>query len=452
MAIGKTLSNAAASILYTDRRDFYLSPRQTKELWTDATPFTTIISNRAMESVPDPDYKMFEHRSGWVRQSFQSTGTGTWTTSGAAVPGETLGSDASLVVDNPVGLTSTAAGDASLIGLECEVWDSTLTTYRGVVVVTDFSSGVKLKALGNPRSATNVMANIADNDYFVVIGSAFSEGSTSPDAYSDDIVVVYNSSQIFRTPVEVTGTLYHQTKLRGYSDELARLRKEKNFEHKMQKERAFLFGVRIGGTGSKDLANDNATNLDSFAGEAAATPRRSTMGIVPALYRYGASSGDSQNLFTIASATYKYSNFVDDMEKVFQYQPMGGAEKVALCGAGALSYWSKVDATSGFVKNSGFSVTIDSRERSSLGFNFRRLETPHGNLLLVAAPALRGKEYKNSMLIITPENLALKQYRPMKYSTNIKTENGYDGVKDEYFSDEGVAIQLIESHSLFTIV
>jgi hypothetical protein len=41
-----------------------------------------------------------------------------------------------------------------------------------------------------------------------------------------------------------------------------------------------------------------------------------------------------------------------------------------------------------------------------------------------------------------------KRYRPHKFATNIKTDDGYDGQKDEFFSDEGVGIQMIEKHSL----
>ena len=52
-ALGKT------GVLFTDRRDFYISPQVTKELWTSVTPFTTIISNRNMDTgLKDPEYKM----------------------------------------------------------------------------------------------------------------------------------------------------------------------------------------------------------------------------------------------------------------------------------------------------------------------------------------------------------------------------------------------------------
>jgi len=55
------------------------------------------------------------------------------------------------------------------------------------------------------------------------------------------------------------------------------------------------------------------------------------------------------------------------------------------------------------------------------------------------------------MLVVDDANLFHAQYRSPMFQANIKTENAYDGVKDQYFSDEGVGISLIESHSLFKI-
>ena len=37
------------------------------------------------------------------------------------------------------------------------------------------------------------------------------------------------------------------------------------------------------------------------------------------------------------------------------------------------------------------------------------------------------------------------------YQTNIKTDNAFDGVKDQYMSDEGIGITQINSHSLMKI-
>jgi hypothetical protein len=441
-------SLSSLGILYTDRRDFYISPNQVKELWTDVTPFTTILANKEIRNVQDVDYKMFEHRSGWIRQEFAlNDATPPTFTTGAA--GETCLEN--LTIDGIHGLSS--AVDNSYRNLVCEVWNSAKATYKGLVCITDVSSGkLVVKSLGNPRVSTNLLSALADNDIFQVVGTAFGEGTYAPEGFSDELEVVYNSPQIFKTSIEITGTLYAAA-LRGYSSELERLRIEKNKEHKIQKEFALLRGVRVGGTGMSSLAGTDVS-ADSHQTNGITDKDgkviRSTMGIVPTIYRYGATSGDQQNIFTISAASYSYTNFVDDMEKVFQYLPESG-EMTALCGAGALSYWSKVDATNGFVKKSGFAVQMDAgTQRDTLGFNFRRVVTPHGNLKLVYAPGLRDT-YRNTMLVIDQENLFLTQYRAPKFMANIKTDDAYDGIKDMLFSDEGLGMTLIERHKLFNI-
>ena len=105
---------------------------------------------------------------------------------------------------------------------------------------------------------------------------------------------------------------------------------------------------------------------------------------------------------------------------------------------------------SGLSGNSGWSVNLGDMKRDSLGFNYRVLETPHGMLQLIPTPALRN-DYNKYMVAVSDENLFHAQYRPAMYQANIKTDNAFDGVKDQYMSDEGLGIQLIESHSLFKI-
>ena len=292
---------------------------------------------------------------------------------------------------------------------------------------------------------------LANNDVCSVIGNAQGEGQTSPEAWADELEMVWNSTQIFKTPLEITGTLL-QASLRGESSELARLRNIKNQEHKMQKEKAFLFGTRLGGT---NLDQGADTFADGGRTDADGKKVRSTYGIISAIEDYGASSGDDQNIFTIDndgadSDDYTYGNFVDDMEKVFQYVPETGVKR-AFCGAGALGYWSKLSGTGGLAGNSSWTVNLGDMKRDTLGFNYRALETPHGMLQLIPTPALRG-QYNKHMLVVDDANLFHAQYRSPMFQANIKTENAYDGVKDQYFSDEGVGISLIESHSLFKIV
>ena len=434
MATRKNLSAGGASgVLYTDRRDFYIDPQVTKELWTDVSPFTTVISNKETRQTNDPVFKMFEHRNPWVKQLFLNNGD----TDNLDSDNTTL---TTVTVDGASNLSATA--DDSWVGLQCEVWTDGYGSKKAVVVVQSVDSGTQIKVVTQWTSTGSDIA-LVDNDIFLVVGSAHGEGSSAPEAWADELQVVWNSTQIFKTPLQVTGTLL-QASLRGESSELARLRLQKSQEHKMQKEKAFLFGSRVGGTN----LGGSGTFADGGVVDANGNLVRTTYGMVKAIEDFGASSGDDQSVFTVDSS-YAYSNFVDDMEKVFQYVPETGVKR-AFCGAGALGYWSKLAGTSGMAGNSGWTVSLSDMKRDSLGFNYRILETPHGILQLIPTPALRGP-YNKYMLIVDDSNMFHAQYRSQMYQTNIKTDNAFDGVKDQYFSDEGLGISLIESHNLFKI-
>ena len=442
-ATEKQLMQGASGVLYTDRRNFYVDPQVTKELWTDVAPFTTLISNQEMRKVPDPVFKMFEHRNPWVKQSFKA---------GASSATSIADNDTAVAIDTITEIKGLPDCDDSWIGLVAECWNADEDTKLGVVVVkavTD-ASHVTVVSLSGAFSPTTTSV-------YHVIGNARGEGSESPEAWSDELQVVYNSTQIFKTPLQVTGTL-EAAVLRGESSELARLRRTKAQEHKMQKEKAFLFGSRVGGTGLQEASyaagNNDTNNDETFADggrvDAAGNLIRSTYGIISALDKYGESTSthDAQNVFTVDSS-YGYSNFVDDMEKVFQYVPETGMKR-AFVGAGALGYWSKMAGASGMAGNSGWTVNMGDMKRDSLGFNYRVLETPHGMLQLIPTPALRGP-YNKYMAVVSDENLFHAVYRDSVYQTNIKQDNAFDGVKDQYMSDECVGIQLIESHHLFKI-
>lgn len=426
----------SSSVLFTDRRQFYIKPEQFAELWPAVTPFTTFVmaATQSLSGLQDPIFKMFEHRSPWQKQEFQSNGDT------SNVPNSD--STADVTMDGQVGLPSNSSGDSSYIGLECEVWNEAKTTRKGVVIITAVSANTV-----TVKNLTTTAFDLADNDYFVVIGNARGEGTSSPEAWSDELKVVYNSTQIFRTPVEITGTLF-QAALRGASNELARLRAQKAAEHKMQMERAFMFGSSVLGTGLGD-SRDGTTNEtfgDTYRTDANSKALRTTMGIITAIEKYGSSTAtaEHQNIFDF-SAGLTWDQFVDATEKIFQYLPNSGV-RIAFCGPGAMSYWSKIDNAASKLKT-GFNIQLSDMKVDKLGYNFKQLETPFGLVNLVYTPALK-RERTNYMVLPSVDNIFHATYRSSAYRTNIKTDNAYDGVKDEYFSDEGIGMSLIESHSL----
>ena len=423
-----------SGVLYTDRRDFYIKPNVVKELWTDVTPFTTVIANQnTITGMSDPTFKMFEHRNPWVNQTI---------TCGTAEANVAVSAESGFLAYSA---SSNVGGEgAHWEGLEVDIATSGAVLGQGVISVwtadanddgTANDARIKIKVL-NSYDAGGI--DFADGSVLTVIGNAHGEGTGAPEAWSDDLSVVYNSTQIFKTPLEITGTLL-EASLRGESKELARLRTMKSQEHKIQKERAFLFGANPKGI------SDGFSDIEALS-DKNGKALRSTMGIVSALKKYGTSTDvDAQNVFA-SSEIDTYGEFVDAMEKIFQYVPTAGVKK-AFVGPGALGYFSKQGGNAGsFAGDSGWTVNLGDMKRDSLGFNYRMLETPHGMLQLIPTPALR-YNYNKHMLIVDEENLFHAQYRAPKFEASIQA-NDYDGVKDQYMSDEGIGISLLESHSL----
>ena len=56
-----TKNLSGSGVLFTDRRDFYISPQVVKELWTDVTPFTTIVANQEQRTPPIVTGKQKQH-------------------------------------------------------------------------------------------------------------------------------------------------------------------------------------------------------------------------------------------------------------------------------------------------------------------------------------------------------------------------------------------------------
>jgi len=423
--------------LYTDRRDFYLKPKQFAELFTNVSPFTTFLMKANFRTgLADPVFKLFEHKAPWERQYMVTSSTTTFTAAATGAGTEVGDVTFTAAYGLPHTSTSTPAISSALDNTLWEVWDSAGETLRGNAILTDATAAGTAKF----KNLTETAFTLVSGDKFVMIGNAQDEGITAPEAWHDELKVVWNQCQIHRTAVEITGTLA-QASLRGANKELARLRASKMAEHKIGIEKALLYGASPLGTNLSEA--DTFTDLDKLTGVNDKTTR-TTVGLLRALELYGATTGDYKSVFSVGAAT-TYGDLVDILETVFQYVPMSGV-KDTFCGAGALGWWSK----RAMEKNSGFVINQDSADRNIAGQKVRTLITPHGDLNLILTHSLK-YEHKNQMLMADPTNLEYVQYRPSKFSTNIKTDDGYDGIKDEYFSDSGIGITNIKAHQLIKI-
>ena len=438
-AVRNLYTGTTTGNLYVDRRQFYLTPAQFSELFANVAPFLTFTMNANFRTgLQDPVFKLFQHKAPWERQ-YMTTTTAlaiAATSSGTSTESSALTFDAAYGV--PYSSTSTPAISEALANTIWEVWDSAGTTLRGVVMLTEDSTATTAKFKNLGKTAINTQSG----DLFVLISNGQGEGANAPEAWSSELETVWNQAQIFRTPIEITGTLA-QASLRGANKELARLRADKMMEHKIHMEKAFLFGASPLGTNLGSSA-DTFSDLDKLTGLDDKVARTTT-GIVRAIQLYGASTGQYRSNITISSGAASYDDLVDEMEIVFQYVPVSGV-KTAFTGSGALGFWSK----RAMEKNSGWVINQDSANINFAGQKVRTLVTPHGDIDLNLTHSFK-YEHANQMLIVDPRNLEYVQYRPSSFNTNIKTDDGYDGIKDEYFSDAGLGITNIKAHQLITI-
>jgi hypothetical protein len=453
-----SLTGASSGILYTDRRDFYLNPMQVAELYPSATPFYTFTSKLRTETSPnDPQFKCFEHRSRWKDMDFYIRSAIDWNSGGtyaqaaatisiATASGGSTGvpfiqkgdvieikaqSDSTRNLASTSGATGQAVSKNQVVA-RAVVATVTTSTYVGVTVVTLYN----LSADGS--DSWDVVAN----DVCRVITHADPEGADSLDGWMDDLESVVGQCQIIKTPLKLTGTLAN-AKLRGYDNERARIRAEKQKEHLVKLNGAFMRGYMGGSSLSSratmptNITDPNATH-ESYGNE-----WRFTWGIIPLIDAYGTT--DYQK-FSRNWANYSVDDFIDDMRIRYGYFN-GDMNEMAFCGPKVVAEFAKT-GTGSFFERSGGSVALSEFRNTTYNFRVRTLTHPFGTLNLVLDPAMADAPYDNYMVIVDPENIGRVVYRAPEFQAGIQDPD-LDGFKDQYFSDEGLKVTLIEKFGLF---
>lgn len=447
---GKILFQGGVSnVLFTDRREFY-PEQEVFEYWKEQTQFLTWLNMLDRQSVPDPLFKMFQDSPTYVNQYFY--------VNGSAVTIAANGTESSAIaIDNITGLgTSSTAVTEALVGLVFEVWNSTSTTKKGQVFVSAKSSGTEV--LCKTVKATAVTT--ADNDIFRCIGSVRGERSVAGESYFNELTTIWNSTHYFSLPIEITGKLYKETKLKGYSNELARLREKKIKEAKYQVQNAFL---KMSSTVGTNLTSDGTQGSSDTFSEASlrtitdsasnSSDVRTTYGFITILEDYGTTwygSGTLSaltNTFQLAASALDYNKMTDITQVIFDKRESDVIP--GFCGYSALGAINKavVDGAK-FGFNGQFKMG-DSGVNTA-GFNFRNLETPFGIIQLVPMKAL-DNEYKGHILLPNDKMVGIREYEPWEYKTNIKTDNDYNGVKDVINYDAGFWLAQLPTHHMIVL-
>jgi hypothetical protein len=431
----------ASNVLFTDRRDFY-PEAEVYEYWKNTTQFLTWISMIERKQTPDTLFKIFEDSPTFQNQYFYNN-SATVTADNAATQ------SSAIAVDNITNLTQAGTVDASMVGLLCEVWDSTGTTKKGQCYISAVGSGtVYIKTTKALAIAT------VDNDIFRVIGTVRGELSVAGESYFNELTVAWNSTHFLSLPVEITGKLYRETKLRGFANELGRLREKKFKEMKMQVQNGFLksssfVGTNLGGSDTFSEASlgtitDSASNTSSV---------RTTYGYIPILEDYGItwSGGGAMNantnIFKIPIASLDFPVFCD-MSKII-HDKREQSVIPGFCGYGFVGEIAKALADKKF----GFlgKVELENQKVNSLGWDVRNLFTPFGTIQLIMTKAF-ANEYEYTCVLPNEQAIGIREYEPWQYLTNIKTDNNYTGVKDVINYDAGLQMNLLKTHHMIQFI
>ena len=269
-------------------------------------------------------------------------------------------------------------------------------------------TGVSTNTLTVVRAfGSTAAAAMTDNDYLVVLGNAFGEGTTSPDPNMLIESSDYNFTQIFKKSVSVTGTA--QASQFYVGPELKKRREQALRDTKRQGEYQALFGERY-----QDASTTN--------------PIRTTAGLNAKITtnRFAIAGTLSQDYFaqTVLPAAGRY----------------GSSKKVIYCGVNMLKCFTDwgLDRLQTFTSD------------TMLGFKAREYINPFLDLMIVRHKMLEGP-YAGWAFIVDPENFYRAELpgRSLTLQTDIQ-ENDRDGKKDQWFGEWGYDIPLEKSHAVLT--
>jgi hypothetical protein len=429
-----------------DQRRLYDFGDRVAELAPEESPFFVYLNKMSKKPTDDSLFRFLENRSkiDWTTRTFELA---------AHVNGEsavTAGAQYAFSVD-----TSETGSAADVNWLQkgmvfaVQTLDAAVgTSYATVRIdsaVTDTGSANTFtgRIISLPSSDFSTGYNVlSNNDKCQVIGTSFEEGSGSPDVWSKSLDDDYGYTQIFKTAAEMTNTAI-ATKYRGYANEWQRIWNLKLREHKVDIERAMLFGQRN--------RTDGIQYTEGIVGHVVANSAP-TSGDGDLSY----SPGTAYNR-TLAQAEFTYDRLLTDFEVIFDPARGGSSAKLALAGLPVMSAFNKF-GTGGLLKeqydDAAYQrLNLDGYVQGSYGHKILSVNTIHGDLNLVKEPLFR--QFSSAyMMIVDMQQVA---YRPLvgnglNRDTHIITnvqQADEDLRKDMIITEAGLEITLPETHCLY---
>ena len=420
-------TNTALSLTKGSRRLYDFGDR-VAELSPDESPFFVYLSKVGKVPTTDSQFRFLENRSkiSWTDRSFVIS-TDLAAVSAGAIVTATLSAAQSWLVKGMV------------IAVQSDTGNSGAPNHATArIEAVNSSTSIDIKWLTNPGSDADAGADAKAQ----VIGSSFAEGSGAPDVFSQELDHDYGYTQIFKTACEMSNTA-RATVYRGYADEWQRIWNMKLREHKVDIERAMLFGQRASVGGIQ--------YTEGIAGHIMANGQSQTKEDAEQLeYTEG-----QAYLKTVAAGSLTYDVLLKDLEVVFDPARGGSQSKLALTSLPVMSLFNKLGDGVGFVGDTMSSKVPYQFDRSqgSFGHKITKIETIHGDISMVREPLFRGLAAEFMCLV----DLDHVSYRPLvgngvnrdtSIETNVQAPDE-DLRKDMILTEAGLEVSLPETHALF---
>ena len=428
-----------------DQRKLYDFSDKVAELMPEESPFFVYLNKVAKNPVDDPVFRFLENRTvtNWTSRNFSLAAA---VNGGSAV---SAGSSYDVTVDDGSGSAISFLTKGMVIAVNTvdstAGWAQVLLRVESAPTIGSSSTAFSGSVIDVSNSNVSGYNVLADNDACQIVGTSFGEGTGSPDTFSDTLDDDYGYTQIFKTACELTNTAI-ATRHRGYANEFDRIWAQKLREHKVDIERAMLFGQRARVNGvqyTEGLVGHIVKNVNPEVGDGALSYSSGS-----AYYR------------SVAQAELTYDRLLSDMEVIFDPARGGAGERLVLASLPVITFFNKLgdgaflDASIGSASNMPYRMNFDKAD-GAFGHQLLNINTIHGSLYLVKEPLFRGMA-SGMMLMADMSNLA---YRPLvgnglnrdtQIQTNVQSADD-DLRKDMILKEAGLEITLPEVHALYNV-
>jgi hypothetical protein len=402
----------------------------------DESPFFVYLSKVAKVPTDDPQFRFLEDRTkiSMTDRSFVLDGA-------HSIPA--AGSSLTYTVEESAG--SETSVDFLIKGMVFAVGYSESNSPETMIVRIESApvdNGSDTSFVGKTISSIDgAESSVADTTKCQVIGTSFVEGSGAPDVFSEELSSDSGLTQIFKTACEMSNTA-RATRYRGYADEFQRIWNLKLREHKVDIERAMLFGQQatVGG-------------IQYTEGIAGHIIKNGTAVVDDSALSY---SSGAPYFRSAATSELTYDRILSDFEVVYDPARGGSDAKLALASLPVITFFNKLGSTS-FVDQSVANELRYNIEKSvgSFGHTVLQVETIHGTMNLVKEPLFRGFS-SGFLCMVDMDNVA---YRPLvgngvnrdtQIQTNVQSADE-DLRKDMILTEAGLEVSLPESHYLINL-